>query len=80
MKTETRRTLFSFFVELAVYSVGIVIYFFLVLLLLAGWLEQLSKENIKLYAIASISLIIGQAVLLEFVTTFLFRLLRGRSE
>ena len=80
MKTETRRTLFSFCAELAIYSVGIVAYFFLVLLLLAGWLEQLSKENIKLYAIASISLIIGQAVLLEWVTTFLFRLLRGRSE
>ena len=80
MKTETRRTLFSFFIELAVYSVGIVVYFFLVLLFRASWLEHLSKENIKLYAIASIGMIIGQAILLEWVTTFLFRLLRGRTE
>jgi hypothetical protein len=80
MKTETRRTLVSFLVELALYSVGIVIYFFLVLHFLADWLEHLSKENIKLYAFVAITLIIGQAVLLEWITTFLFRLLRGRSE
>jgi hypothetical protein len=80
MKSETRRTLFSFLAELAVYIVGIVVYFFLVLHFLADWLEHLSKENIKLYAIVAIGLIIGQAILLEWVTTFLFRLLRGRTE
>jgi hypothetical protein len=80
MKTETRRTLLSFLAELVVYTIGIVIYFFLVLHFLANWLEHLSQENIKLYALVAIGLIIGQAILLEWVTTFLFRLLRGRSE
>ena len=80
MKIDTRRTLLSFFAELVVYSGLIVAYFFLVLHFLGNWLEHLSKENIKLYAVVSIGLIIGQAILLEWVTTFLFRLLRGRSE
>jgi hypothetical protein len=80
MKIDTRRTLLSFFAELVVYSALIVAYFFLVLHFLGNWLEHLSKENIKLYAVVAIGLIIGQAVLLEWVTTFLFRLLRGRSE
>ncbi|HEY2713577.1 MAG TPA: hypothetical protein VGI60_13765 [Chthoniobacterales bacterium] len=80
MKPETRRTLVSFLIELVVYTIGIVVYFFLVLHFLADWLEHLSKENIKLYAIVAITLILGQAVILEWVTTFLFRLLRGRSE
>jgi hypothetical protein len=80
MKIDTRRTLLSFFAELVVYSALIVAYFFLVLHFLGNWLGHLSKENIKLYAVVSIGLIIGQAILLEWVTTFLFRLLRGRSE
>jgi hypothetical protein len=80
MKIDTRRTLLSFFAELVVYSALIFAYYFLVLHFLGNWLEHLSKENIKLYAVVAIGLIIGQAVLLEWVTTFLFRLLRGRSE
>ena len=80
MKADTRKTLFSFLTELVVYSILITFYFFLVLHFLGSWLEGLGKESIKLYALVAISLIIGQAVLLEWVTTFLFRLLRGRSE
>jgi hypothetical protein len=80
MKADTRKTLFSFLVELAVYTILITFYFFLVLHFLGSWLEGLGKESIKLYALVAITLIIGQAVLLEWVTTFLFRLLRGRSE
>jgi hypothetical protein len=80
MKSDTRKTLFSFLAELAIYSVLVVIYFFLVLHFLADWLFHLFEGNIKLYALVSIGLILGQAILLEMVTTFLFRLLRGRSE
>jgi fructose-specific phosphotransferase system IIC component len=80
MKTDTSRTLFSFLIELVIYSFLVVVYFFLILHFLGDWLQHLSKENIKLYAVVAIALIIGQAILLEWVTTFLFRLLRGRSE
>jgi hypothetical protein len=80
MKTDTSRTLFSFLAELVIYSVLVVAYFFLILHFLGDWLQHLTKQNIKLYAGVAIGLIIGQAILLEWVTTFLFRLLRGRSE
>ncbi|MDQ3198972.1 MAG: hypothetical protein M3Q46_07265 [Verrucomicrobiota bacterium] len=80
MKPDTRKMLYSFLGELAVYGVLVVAYFFLVLHYLGGWLSHLDKENIKLYAVVSIGLIIGQAGVLEAVTTLIFRLLRGRSE
>ncbi|HEY1582262.1 MAG TPA: hypothetical protein VGF73_04080 [Chthoniobacterales bacterium] len=80
MKSDTRKTLYSFLAELIVYALLVVAYFFLVLHFLGGWLANLDKQSIKLYALVSIGLIIGQAVVLESVTTLLFRLLRGRSE
>jgi len=80
MKSDTSRTLFSFLAELVIYSLLVVAYFFLVLHFLGGWLQHLDKQSIRLYALVSICLMIGQAVLLEWVTTFLFRLLRGRTE
>ncbi len=80
MKPVARKALTSFAIELVVYGILVVAYFFLVLHFLGGWLEDLDKRNIKLYALVSIGLIIGQAVVLESITTFLFRLLRGRSE
>ena len=79
-KKEVERTLRAFFVELVVYSVLVAAYFFLVLHFLADWLKQLDTQHIKIYALVSIALIIGQAVVLEAVTTWLFRLIRGRSE
>jgi len=80
MKTDTRKTLYSFLGELVVYAILVVAYFFLVLKFLGGWLSDLDKQNVRLYALVCIGLIIGQAVVLEWVTTFIFRLLRGRSE
>jgi hypothetical protein len=67
-------------IELAVYAVLVTGYFFLVLHFLSGWLQELHLHHVKVYALVAIVLIIGQAVVLESVTTWLFRLLRGRSE
>ena len=80
MKDETVKTLRAFAIELAVYSVLVVGYFFLVLSLLGGWLYRLEAQHRYVYAVVAILLIIGQAVFLESVTTFLIRRLRGRSE
>ena len=80
MKSDARKALMSFAIELVVYGILVVAYFFLVLHFLADWLAHLDKESIRLYALVSIGLIIGQAVVLESVTTFIFKLLRGRSE
>ena len=79
-KKETEKTLRAFLVELALYAVFVTGYFFLVLHFLSGWLQDLHLHHVKIYALTTIVLIIGQAVLLESVTTWLLRLLRGRSE
>ncbi len=80
MKAEARRALFSFLIELVVYAGLIAIYFLLVLHLLGPFLAGLEKAHIQLYALLSVGLILGQSILLESLTTFLLRLLRGRSE
>ena len=80
MKAEASRTLRAFLIELALYAVLVTEYFFLVLHFLSGWLQNLHLHHVKLYALIAIALIIGQAVVLESVTTWLLRLLRGRSE
>ena len=80
MKKKTATTLRAFLIELAVYSVLVVIYFFLVLHFLGAWLYPLASQHRYGYAAMSILLICGQAVLLEGVTTFLLRLIVGRSE
>ena len=80
MKAEARKTLYSFLIELAVYGVLIAVYFLLVLHFLGPSLGDLEKTHIRLYALLAVGLILGQSIVLEFLTTFLLRLLRGRSE
>jgi hypothetical protein len=80
MKRETAKTVRAFVIELAIYAVLVITYFFLVLNLLGQWLYELEIHRRYTYAAVAILLIIGQAVLLESVTTFLIRLIRGRSE
>ena len=80
MKAEYRRALLSFLAELALYSLLVIAYFFLVLHFLGPWLFDIHRDHVRLYALLSVGLILGQAVLLESVTTFLLRLIRGRSE
>ena len=79
-KKEKSKTLRAFLVELAIYIVFVTVYFFLVLHFLAGWLQDLYLHHVRLYALMAIVLIIGQAVLLESVTTALLRFLRGRAQ
>ena len=79
-KKERETTLRAFLVELAVYAAFVTGYFFLVLHFLSGWLQDLHLHHVTVYAFVAIALIIGQAVLLESVTTWLLRLIRGRSE
>jgi len=79
-KKEKEKTLRAFLIELAIYVVFVTVYFFLVLHFLAGWLQDLHLHHVRLYALMAIVLIIGQAVLLESVTTALLRFLRGRAQ
>lgn len=77
---EKSKTYRAFLIELAIYVVFVTVYFFLVLHFLANWLQDLYLHHVKLYALMAIVLIIGQAVLLESVTTALLRFLRGRAQ
>lgn len=80
MKRDMAHTLKAFLVELVVYAILVVAYFFLVLHFLGGWLYNLEQHHRYTYAGTAILLIIGQAVVLENVTSMLLRLLRGRTE
>jgi len=80
MKKDVASTFKAFAVELLIYAVLVVAYFFLVLHFLGDWLYQLQLHHRYIYASVAILLIIGQAVLLENVTSILLRLLRGRTE
>ena len=79
-KRAASRTIRAFLIELGIYAVLVVVYFLGVLNFLGGWLYQLELHHRYSYAGVAILLIIGQAVLLENVTTFLLLLIRGRSE
>jgi len=80
MKKETAKTLRAFLIELVIYAVLVVAYFFLVLHFLGEGLQRLEQDHRYSYAALAILLMIGQAVLLQNVTTFLLRLIRGRTE
>ncbi|HEY4272409.1 MAG TPA: hypothetical protein VGM65_10415 [Candidatus Udaeobacter sp.] len=76
-KAETK-SVRVFAIELAIYAVLVTVYFFLVLHLLGEWLYRLETQHRITYAVVALSLIIGQAVVLDAVTSFLFRFLRRR--
>jgi len=80
MKKETARTLRAFAIELAIYALLVVAYFFLVLHFLGGWLYQLESHHRYAYAGVAILLMIGQAVVLQNVTTLLLRFIRRRAK
>jgi hypothetical protein len=80
MKKTTATTLRAFLIELAIYAVLVIVYFLAVLHVLGGWLHGLEVQHRYAYAGLTIILIVGQAVVLEALTTFLLRLIRGRSE
>jgi len=78
MKKDSAKSLRVFAIELAIYAVLVTAYFFLVLHLLGNWLYRLDMQHRILYAVVAILLIAGQAVVLDALTTVLFRFLRRR--
>ena len=78
MKKNGAKSLRVFAIELTIYALFVAVYFFLVLHLLGHSLYQLETQHRVLYAVVAILLIAGQAVVLDAVTTLLFRFLRRR--
>ncbi len=80
-KGHAKHTLRAMLIELPIYAVLVVGYFFAVLHFLGDWLGHLQKGHNVLYALVAIALVITQAVVLESITTLLLRLFQGgRSE
>ena len=67
-----------FLLELAVYACFVSAYFYLVLHFLGDWLKQVFVENKTLYAILALGLIVVQGVLLEMLTSAIFRVVRRK--
>lgn len=63
-------------VEIVIYSVLIFAYYFLVLRWLDDWLLMIFNTNLVYYAIAGLGLILIQAVLLDFVTSYLMKFIK----
>jgi hypothetical protein len=78
MNKDSAKSLRVFAIELAIYAVLVTGYFFLVLHLLGNWLYRLDLQHRILYAVVALLLIAGQAVVLDALTTVLFRFLRRR--
>ena len=78
MRPDVRHTLRSFLIELLVYGVLVVGYFFLVLHLLGNWLLGFFEHHCGLYAILALALIVCQGLVLEAVTTALLSLIKPR--
>jgi hypothetical protein len=78
MKKDNAKSVRVFVIELAIYAVLVTAYFFLVLHLLGNWLYRVETQHRVLYAVLAILLIAGQAVVLDALSTLLFRILRRR--
>ncbi len=75
-KANLRVLVRNLIIELLIYGVMLVIYFFAVLRFLGKFLTDLYQNQIFFYAILSLVLIIAQGVLLEAITSYFLRLLR----
>jgi hypothetical protein len=72
---EIRKLIRHFLIELVIYAVLVIGYFFLVLQFLNEPLYNLYEGNLVVYAFIALGLIVAQGVLLEFVTSYIMRLL-----
>jgi hypothetical protein len=78
MKPQDKAFLKEFAIELLLYSGLVLLYFFVVLHWLSGWIYGLFVERRGIYAAAALALILGQGILLELLTTALLRFIKRR--
>lgn len=66
-----RSLVINFAIELVVYAVLVVGYFYVVLRFLETFLTGIYQNNTTLYAFLGLGLVVGQGVLLETITSFI---------
>lgn len=71
MKGSTKKLLRNFAIEMLVYAALVTVYFLLVLRTLGDWLTELYDNNLPLYAVVALALIVAQGVMLEWLTGIL---------
>jgi hypothetical protein len=67
-----RQIIRNLLIEMAVYGVLLVGYFYIALRFLGEPLKNLFDQSLVFYAISGLILIVAQAVVLEFITSWLF--------
>jgi len=75
-KTHIKNLIRNLVIEIIVYSILLILYFLVVLRYLNGVLSNLFINQILIYAFLGLALIVAQGVLLEWLTSFLIRMLR----
>lgn len=70
-----RKVIVSFAIEVIIYAVLVIAYFFVVLRFLGNPLGSLYRNHLVAYAFLALVLIVVQAVVLEAVTSFIMGLL-----
>ena len=75
-KPDLQKLIRNFAIEMAVYAVLLVIYFFAVLRFLGDFLLNLYNSSLVVYAVLALILIVVQGVFLEALTSYLVKLLR----
>jgi len=73
------RTMKAFLIELVVYATLVFAYFLVVLHFLGDQIKHLYDYDRRIYAVVALSLIVGQGVGLEMLTTWLLRFIHGKT-
>ena len=75
-KMEPRRLFWNLLLEIVIYSILILGYYLLVLRYLDAWLVKMFETNLVTYALVGLGLIFTQAVILDFITSYLMKYIK----
>ena len=75
-KMEPRKLFRNLLIEIIIYSFLIFGYYLLVLRYLGDWLMEIFESNLVYYSFAGLGLILMQAVMLDFITSFLMKYIK----
>jgi hypothetical protein len=65
--------------EIAIYALFVLAYYFLVLHFMGGWLKRLFDENKPAYAVVALALMVTQGLGLDLLTGWLFPIMRKKT-
>ncbi len=75
-KMEPRKLFRNLLIEIIIYSFLIFGYYLLVLRYLGDWMMEIFESNLVYYSFVGLGLILMQAVLLDFITSFLMKYIK----